>query len=94
MHANTGRSPGGGIEGFDNKPDKPKTKDPPVPLYTVPLLEVLQRFRAPLIIDYLSLDIEGAEFFVMKDFPFKSSSVSMSTLSRREIITAPKRTRT
>ena len=58
---------GGGIVGnqFDNKRVEKDAES--VQLYTVPLLEVLQRHEAPPVIDYLSLDVEGAEFLIMKE---------------------------
>lgn len=46
---------------------------------TVTLKEILEKHNAPNIIDYFSLDIEGAETRVMKDFPFnKYTFLSMS----------------
>lgn len=59
--------PFGGIIGekFDNKDSKEKEKR-----YTASLLTILDKFNAPKVIDYLSLDVEGAEEFIMKDFPF------------------------
>lgn len=54
MHEGTGRHPGGGIEdpAFDNKPDKPKSRDKPVKLFTTTLLDAFSRFRVPSVIDY------------------------------------------
>ena len=52
------KGPKGGIvgENFDNKGS---AKDPEEvrPRYTVPLGEILERFQAPAVIDYLSLDV-------------------------------------
>jgi Methyltransferase FkbM domain len=50
--------------------------------YTVPLYEVLNRFNAPKVIDYLSLDVEGAETFIMKHFPFDEYSFNVMTVER------------
>lgn len=50
--------------------------------YTVPLYEILTRFRAPKIIDYLSLDVEGAESLIMKHFPFHVYSFNVMTVER------------
>jgi hypothetical protein len=73
------RAPSGGIEhaSFDNRPDGSNTaniatKKSSQTMYTVPLLEILTRYHSPLVIDYMSLDVEGAEYFIMKDFPFHS----------------------
>jgi len=52
--------------------------------YTVPLLEILERFQAPATIDYLSLDIEGAEFYVMERFPFNKYTFKVMTVERPE----------
>lgn len=54
---------------FDNKSQKNKQQGATT-FFTVPLVEILERNNAPAIIDYLSLDVEGAEFFVLEDFPF------------------------
>jgi FkbM family methyltransferase len=37
---------------------------------TTTLESVLDRFKAPNIIDYLSLDVEGQEYNILKTFPF------------------------
>lgn len=66
--------PFGGIirEDFDNKgPPKKKGKEtPPDKRYAVPLGTILDTFGAPSVIDYLSLDVEGAETYIMKGFDF------------------------
>ena len=78
------RAASGGIQSvdFDNDPNKPKTNAVPVPLFTVPLLEILDKFHSPRVMDYLSLDIEGAEYFVMKDFPYNSYRFKVLTVER------------
>lgn len=50
--------------------------------YTVPLLEVLQRYNVPTVIDYLSLDVEGAEAFIMKQFPLHQYRINIITAER------------
>jgi hypothetical protein len=82
-----GRAPSAGILGFDNKMtdvgDKSKKKQGrSVPFYTVPLVEILDRYNAPTVIDYLSLDVEGAEYYVMRDFPFDSYAFRILTIER------------
>ena len=37
---------------------------------TVTLQDILRMFSAPKVIEYLSLDIEGAEHIVLENFPF------------------------
>ena len=46
------------------------------------LLEIFQRFHTPKVIDYLSLDVEGAEDFVMNSFPFHSYRFNILTVER------------
>jgi hypothetical protein len=48
---------------FDNKR---RRKDRPVVLETVTLLEVLERMRVPKVVDFMSLDLEGAEDVVLQ----------------------------
>lgn len=43
----------------------------------VPLSEILQRFAVPRTIDFMSLDVEGAESLVMAGFPFDTHTVSV-----------------
>ncbi len=37
---------------------------------TITLIDLLEKYTAPKIIDYLSMDIEGAEFDSVKKFQF------------------------
>jgi hypothetical protein len=71
----------GGIAGtgFDNGP---KFKSSSLLRYTVTLEEILTRFHAPHQIDYLSLDVEGAEEFIMKNFSFHKYHISIMTTER------------
>lgn len=71
----------GGIvgSGFDNGP---KFKSTSSVRYTVTLDEILTRFHAPRHIDYLSLDVEGAEEYIMKNFPFDKYRISIMTTER------------
>ena len=70
MSADAGPAPYGGIVGKDFK-NKNVRKEARTPEYSVTLKTILDRFRAPRVIDFLSLDIEGAELFVMQNFPFE-----------------------
>jgi FkbM family methyltransferase len=49
---------------MDNKDKEPAD----VEMYTVTLTKVLKQFNAPHIIDYFSLDVEGGEYSVLKNF--------------------------
>ena len=50
--------------------------------YTVTLLEILERYHAPKVIDYLSLDVEGAEEFIMQHFPLSNYKIRAMTIER------------
>ena len=75
------RAPSGGIEGYID-PKIPRSKEKSVDLYTVPFLEILEKFDAPNVIEYLSLDVEGSEFFVMEAFPFDRYKFKVLTIER------------
>ena len=47
-----------------------------------PLWDLLRRHGAPRRMDYLSLDVEGAEWVVLKDFPFDEYSFNCMTIER------------
>ena len=49
---------------------------------TVTLEYLLEKFSAPRVIDYLSLDIEGAETDVFKNFPFSKYTFLSMTIER------------
>ena len=66
-------------EGFDNGV---KFKSRSQKKYTVTLHEILFRFKAPKHIDYLSLDVEGAEELIMLHFPFSEYHISILTVER------------
>jgi len=75
----------GGIVGkLDNRlaNRKKEPESPEVTRYTAPITEVLQKFRVPTTIDYLSLDVEGSEFEIMKDFPFETYTIRVLTVER------------
>jgi hypothetical protein len=50
--------------------------------YTAPITEVLERFNVPNVIDYMSLDVEGAEYLVMQNFPFDKYRIKVLTVER------------
>jgi hypothetical protein len=75
----------GGIVGKLDEKLANRKKEPNAPVqerYTAPLIEVLQKFNVPSTIDYLSLDVEGAEYLIMKDFPFDKYSIKIMTVER------------
>jgi len=76
-------APQGGLVGqdFDNhKPGNNKEEDQM--RYTVTLRDIFERFQAPRVINYLSLDVEGAESFVMESFPFDRYLINVLTIER------------
>ena len=75
----------GGIVGRMDEKMANRKKEPEADLedrYTAPLVQVLEKFHVPHEIDYLSLDVEGAEFLIMKDFPFHSYHIKIMTVER------------
>jgi hypothetical protein len=74
--------PQGGIVGaqFDNK--NPSKFNEDHLRYTVTLLDIFERFGTPKVIDYLSLDVEGAEEFIMQSFPFSQYRFNVLTVER------------
>ena len=49
---------------------------------TALLVHVLRQYRAPNTIDYLSIDVEGAEEKILKDFPFNEYTFLSMTIER------------
>ena len=75
----------GGIVGsFDKKlADRKKEPDAPeMTRYTAPITEVLTRYDVPKTIDYMSLDVEGSEFEIMKNFPFNEYNIKVLSVER------------
>ena len=70
----------GGIVGdeFDNKDDT--SKEEKRNLLTI--TSALKFANPPNIIDYLSLDVEGAEYIVMENFPFDDYKIRFATVER------------
>ena len=77
--------PKGGIVGerFDNK--QPSKYGEDHTRYTVTLRDVFQRFGTPKVIDYLSLDVEGAEEFILQSFPFDEYQFTVLTVERPSV---------
>jgi hypothetical protein len=69
----------GGVvgEGFDNKDEAGNA-----PMHTVSVEKILHDFQAPHVIDYLSLDIEGAEAWAFKTFPWSKCTFLTLTVER------------
>ena len=69
----------GGIVGFDNGA---RWQREAVPQSTVPLHEIFQRYHVPREIDYLSLDVEGAESFILMALPLQEYRIKLITAER------------
>ena len=52
--------------------------------FTVTLQDIFERFQTPSVIDYLSLDVEGAENFVMESFPFDRYLINALSVERAD----------
>ena len=50
---------------------------------------ILQMHMAPSVIDYLSLDVEGHEYEILKDFPFDEYKFRCITVEHNEPHTGP-----
>jgi hypothetical protein len=53
-----------------------------VNLTTVSLISLLQFFKAPTIIDYMSLDVEGGEWDALKNFDFSLYRFKVLSIER------------
>jgi hypothetical protein len=52
---------------------------------TVTVRKILQDFKAPPVIHYLSLDVEGSEFLVLQTFPFDAHRVLVITIEKPDL---------
>jgi Methyltransferase FkbM domain len=75
------KAPQGGILGeqYDNKSDQWNEGHP---RFTVSLLDIFEKFHVPAVIDYISLDVEGAEDLVMSSFPFTKYRFHLMSVER------------
>lgn len=53
--------------------------------YTISISTMLQQFDVPHTIDYLSLDVEGAEELIMNEFPFETYTIRFLTIERPKV---------
>lgn len=70
----------GGIVGKDF--DNSEKKETDEKRFSVSLRTIFSTFHVPTNIQYLSLDVEGAEELIMKDFPFDKYVISFITIER------------
>jgi hypothetical protein len=71
----------GGIVG-DKMDNRQRAKQKIEKRYTISLQSLFQEFQVPSTIDYMSLDVEGAEELVMDHFPFQLYTIRFMTLER------------
>lgn len=78
------RSVMGGIvdEDVDNNTAKAKKRGEVIQLPTFRLDSVLEKQQAPKVIDYLSIDVEGAEERILADFDFNQYTFRCITIER------------
>jgi FkbM family methyltransferase len=65
-------------------------KDQYVSKTTTTLGNILNKFNAPSIIDYLSLDVEGQEYSILSTFPFDKYKFRCITVEHNSFIIGPK----
>ena len=70
-----------GVNGGIVAPQYDNSKGEGVNVYTVEIVEILRKARAPKVIHYMSLDVEGAESLVFAHIPFKTT-IYMMTIER------------
>jgi FkbM family methyltransferase len=70
-----------GIERFLTEWQQPNWEDgETIEVEAITLHELLKRHNAPKVIDYVALDMEGAEYPVLKDFPFDEYHIRLMTI--------------
>lgn len=76
------RGTGSGVVGknYDTKPHEKNHPEVKIPLVT--LYNILVHVKAPRVIDYLSLDVEGYEYEVLKNFDFGVYTFLVMTVER------------
>ena len=67
--------------------DKNKTT---IPVQTISLLDLLKNANAPLFIEYMSLDTEGSEFEILKNFDFEKYTFGLIDVEHNYV--EPRRT--
>jgi len=73
----------GGISGFDKTTAHNKKV---VKFQTVSLESIFQKMNVPPVINYMSLDVEGAELYVMSTFPFHKYRFDVITVERPRML--------
>ena len=50
--------------------------------YLAPLTDIFELYNVPKTIDYVNLDVEGAEYIIMEHFPFTKYTIRIMTVER------------
>ena len=70
------------IDGYTSAHDEwkdTKSKGTSYSVNTISLIDLLKKYNAPRIIDYLSIDTEGSEYDILKDFDFNTYQFNIIT---------------
>lgn len=78
----TSKGASGGIIAKDTDNRNVKVGPGVKKFYTVDIVEIFKMFSVPEIIQYISLDVEGAEERIFQSFPFESYAVYAMTVER------------
>ena len=80
------------LSGITDHIDKHKTSlnDAPIKVKTLSLLDVLDKAQAPPFIEYMSLDTEGSEFEILKNFDFEKYTFGLIDIEHNYV--EPRRT--
>mmetsp|Transcript_25623 Transcript_25623/g.62834 ORF Transcript_25623/g.62834 Transcript_25623/m.62834 type:complete len:145 (+) Transcript_25623:614-1048(+) len=81
VNVSLGNGAHGGIIGH-NMDNKPRDGMPQERRYTISIRSLFRDFNVPREIDYLSLDVEGAEELIMESFPFDLYTIRILTVER------------
>ena len=74
-----------------NEPNSSKLISEKYEVETVSLLDLLQQHNAPRCIDFLSIDVEGGEYEVLKNFPFAEYESEFITVEYEHLTEPQKR---
>lgn len=69
----------------DSWADRRREKGRRITVDTINPTELLDRFDSPRVIDYMSLDVEGAELDVLKAFDFNKYEVTLLTVEHNHV---------
>jgi hypothetical protein len=58
------------LSSFENSDENLREINATYKVKSVSLIDLLNQYNSPSIIDYLSIDTEGSEFMILKDFDF------------------------